>query len=149
MPYKVAPSMHLRPRFRNPRQHLSRKAWSAELVSRYIDDVLEGGHLQFFVSGGGPVVAATLAALSDFQAHAYVPILSDASTRWAAKPRESQYSMGSLLDAVIAQEFADSDRCFFSCSPPWQVCLQTLHRERFPRELLTKEMGLFEGPETL
>lgn len=144
MPYNVAPSLQVPYRFRSPRQHLYSKAWSAELVSRYIDDVLEGGHLQFFVSGGGRVVPATLAALGDFQAHAYVPVLSNASKRWAARPRQSQYSMGSLLDAAIAQEFADSDQCFFSCSPPWQVCLQSLRRE-----LLTKERGLFEGPGTL
>ncbi len=148
MSHNLAPSLQSLHHLHSPPEHLSSEALSAELVWRYIGDVLEGGHLHFFVSGGSHVVPATLAALRDFKADAYVPVLSDALVRWAAKPRQGRYSLGDLMDAVIAQEFADIDRRFFNSSPSWQVCLQTLHRELFRRELLLKERGPFGGLET-
>ena len=148
MPHTLLPARQASDRLQRPPEGLSRQTLMAEKVWRYIGDVLEGGHLHFFVTGGSLLVPETLAALHEFRADAYVPVLSDAAMRWTAKPRQSQYSLCDLMNAVAAQEFADSDRLFFSCSPPWQVCLQSLHHELHRRDRMTGERHLFGEPGT-
>lgn len=101
-------------------------ASSTHPVDRYIGDVLEGGHLLFFANGGSAHVPLIMAGFRELDAHAYVPVLSEAARLWAGKPRRSRYTLADLLDAVIAQEFAECDRRFHECSPSWQHCLNHL-----------------------
>lgn len=96
---------------------------AAHLVWRYVSDVLEGGHLQFFAGGGEARLQETFDALRSFEANCYMPVLRGAAQVWAARRRGDLRTLPAMLQAVAQNEFAPHDEQFHRCIPSWQTCL--------------------------
>ena len=117
-------------RLEQPYEKQAPEGLAAHLLWRYVSDVLEGGHLQFFATGGASRLLETIEALQSFQAICHASVLQGAGRVWTARPREGIATLSGMLDAIAQGEFAPFDEQFDRCSPSWQTCLQRSLAER-------------------
>ena len=110
---------------------------SAQLVFRYESEVLNGGHLQFFVNSTGEDADETIAALDALGASAQARVLEQAVARWNSVPRPP----ADLRDYSAMErkhEFRCHDRAFSDCPSPLTEALERHFAEHEAEYIIRK-----------
>lgn len=102
---------------REPEPGMTQWEFVARLTLLYDDEVLNGGHLQYFVNRGTEVADETITALQMLGATRQTEILTTALTRYQSKERKAIQTIAAYSAEAEWGEYTDLDTAYYACKP--------------------------------
>ncbi|MCF6317610.1 MAG: DMP19 family protein [Marinosulfonomonas sp.] len=87
------------------------------LAYMYDSEVMNGGHLQYFLNRASDPFDETIAALDAIGATVFSSILKDATKRWQSQQRENSDTVEEYISEALEDEFRDYGGRFYSTKP--------------------------------
>jgi Domain of unknown function (DUF4375) len=102
----------------------------AQLVFWYQAEVLNGGHLQYFLNRGSAEAHEAIKALEAFGATEHASLLAEAVQEWTSVSREESTSVEEYVDLALEAEFDRFDQKSWSLRPLQEVLKECLHAKQ-------------------
>jgi hypothetical protein len=109
----------------NP-EELTPEQKQAQLVFWYDSEVMNGGHLQYFLNQGPAKARDAIAALQSLSANEHARLLTEALQVWTSISRENPASVDEYVDLALEGEFDRFDRESWSLRPLQEVLEECL-----------------------
>lgn len=109
----------------NP-EELTSEQRRAQLVFWYDSEVMNGGHLQYFVNHGLAEGRAAIGALEFFGCPEHAKLLAEAVRVWTSASRENPASVDEYVDLALEGEFDRFDKESWSLRPLQEVVEECL-----------------------
>jgi hypothetical protein len=102
-------------------EELTPEQRQAQLVFWYDSEVMNGGHLQYFLNQGPAEAREATGALESLGATEHARLLTDALQVWTSVPRENLTSVDEYVDRALEGEFDQFDQRAWSLRPLQEV----------------------------
>jgi hypothetical protein len=104
------------------------------LVFWYMNEVENGGHLQYFLNRADDPIDETINALQDMGAQQFSQIFQAAHNLWQSKTKREILSVEQYIAEALELEFEELDKAFYAAQPSLSIVLEANLPRHFTSE---------------